>query len=248
MKKTKFIIGILALQSTAGFAVNPSALISKEVNPRKATQNNVAAKKSAAEENQSAHASGAHHVATSQQHSVDPVNPEVEAPASEFISIAAMFSGIQKSTYANINRGNVLTGGSFSLTQTWYSATDTMNIGLGVPVQYFLIDRLALGGLVGLSHYRFGSTKYTDAYVGPAATLYFWDAEHIATYADTFLAWDFLHRSDDQLALGFGMGVDYFVTPSVAFGPKVTYTHNFGMGDRADTNTLRLAAAFRISL
>ena len=245
MKKTKSLVTvILSLQSVVGFAANPSALVAKEVSP--GSKKSVASK--AAEDLK--HSAGHHHAVTSEQHSVEPTATVAEsAPASEYRSIAAMFSGIQKSTYANINKGNVLTGAEFSLTQAWYRTSDTFNVYAAIPMQYFLMDRLALGGTAAISHSRLSSSRsYTDAAVGPSATLYFWDSENVATYVDTAVLWRFLDNSDDQISLGFGLGLDYFVTPAVAFGPKVTYTHYFGMGNASDINSLNLAAAFRISL
>lgn len=135
-----------------------------------------------------------------------------------------------------------------------------------------MIDRLSLGANFGLSG---GSATGTSTVisVGPSATYYFLQANHLAPFIKGRLNWNSTQIDNSYLDLSsfnfvpstesldywsttIQLGVNYFFNPSIAFGPAFEWTHAFsstaGSGNSSITfsgyDNLALAAVFSMYL
>lgn len=154
-------------------------------------------------------------------------------------------------TSANINQGNVQVGGSISFSNTWPTRGDSVAVfNTDIPVEYFFVDNFSLGGSFGLTHVSAGNLDYTVFSVGPSATYYFLVQDRLTPYAGASLL--YTHNDtddgDNYLQPSAKFGVNYFITPSVAIGPSVRYTHTFRDDNRVDFNGVSIFANFSIYL
>jgi hypothetical protein len=179
----------------------------------------------------------------------------------------ASFASAEES-FANLHKGNFLTGANFSWEKKWTVDDHASTVDLEIPAQYFVMDHFALGVLFGISHlseeFTYSdsaslSQKYTTYEIGPAATYYFLEAQRWGFYLEQSIA--YLHTSSDYDFDGdaFGgsnfailsrsmLGANYFVTSSVAFGPSFRYSHAFRHGMTDDASNWSLVASFALSL
>ena len=128
------------------------------------------------------------------------------------------------STFANIQQGNLVVGGGLMFSQSSRGKTTTSNLDLGLSTLYFVIDHLALGLVGDLIKETDGDTV---ALIGPAAQYTFWQKDSLTTY----LQLSYQKGLTDVTVSGrvdTKLGVQYFITPSVAAGPYLSYTHVFG--------------------
>jgi hypothetical protein len=150
----------------------------------------------------------------------------------------------------NIAQGNVQTGGNFRFSNTWYKDSTTESYFLiEIPLQYFVVDRFALGVVVDYSHDALGGASTDELLAGPAFTYYFWTQDKIGAYLsesivvgkDTGYSAYYLNTA--------GLGFNYFITPSVALGPAFAYGHLFaGASEYTSYNQLAFVANFSIYL
>lgn len=132
-----------------------------------------------------------------------------------------------KEIYGNIRKHSIFTGTAFTynnISQPGYQTS--WNAYLQLPIQYFLIDRLAVG--MDLAFYHTSGGGGSDSInVGPAATWFFWSSGRLASYLGT--EFDYVGSSYVPSAwmIFSRFGFSYFATPAVAFGPEVGYTHQF---------------------
>jgi hypothetical protein len=70
-----------------------------------------------------------------------------------------------------INHGDVMVGGSVGLSYSTYSR---LSLELTPALEYFIGDRLSIGGTAGI----WLSESVRSYTLGPSATYYFWRADH----------------------------------------------------------------------
>lgn len=121
----------------------------------------------------------------------------------------------------NLKQGNWEVGGSFAL---GYSTSSGFVGYLDPRGLYFFSDRLAAGLSAGLSFTSARSTNSVNGVVGPALSYYFWKQERLATY----LSQDILFGIGSGALSKSALGLNYFFTPSVSFGPSIQYQQFIG--------------------
>ena len=95
---------------------------------------------------------------------------------------------------------------------------------LDVNHQWFLTDRFALGPSLT---YR-GTQLSTLVGIGPAASWYFYSEKKLGVYLGEELTFNsFGNSNGSYLYSSTSLGLDYFIVPSVAFGPVVSFTKGF---------------------
>lgn len=156
-----------------------------------------------------------------------------------------------KPVYANILAGDLKVGGGFDIS---YGDRQATTISLSPSVEYFVADHLSVGGGLTLSHVTsFRSTTWS---IGPTATYYFWSQDRIALF---FSQGIFVSHSSEgtQDTVTYAsstsqLGADYFIIPSVAFGPALQWRHAFSesteSADIGSQNTYSLIGRFAIHL
>jgi hypothetical protein len=149
----------------------------------------------------------------------------------------------------NINAGDWAVGGSLTaLHHSGANQTSYNLFGVSPSVQYFVIDRLSVGGYVNYTHYAFQRSNIeNDWSIGPIATYHFLTAgTNLAfyvsgsmNYTHTNTAYDPLTDSSGAVIINgtsdstshwqsvLAVGANYFFTPSVALGPGVSWVHDF---------------------
>lgn len=109
------------------------------------------------------------------------------------------------------------------------TASGSWSLGVNGPVQYFVMDNLSVGGVVGFGLQNTGgpsATTTTTFTIGPAATYYFWTQGQMATYVAAAVMYNTSSAANSVSNVGLqgAVGFNYFLTPSVAFGPVVSDT------------------------
>jgi hypothetical protein len=128
----------------------------------------------------------------------------------------------------NILAGNLNVGGYVDFSSTSGFRDDATTFETSVQAKYFLLNRLALG-LAGSTTKVSGQEAI--AYLGPIAAYHFFTTEHASTWAQMGFRFGLTDRAWDN-RLTASVGMDYFITPSVAFGPSV-YFNRFNSGSRS---------------
>lgn len=162
---------------------------------------------------------------------------------------AALTAPISESVSAStfepkVNQGDIMVGGSLGFA---YHTFSRLTFELNPTIEYFVVDRLSLGGTVGLSF-----SEYSNSYlVGPSATYYFWKEDRLTANVGAELrigryeydSYD-SGRVTKTATLGrFRLGLNYFLTPEVSVGPVFTLDKRFGEGAFAsaiDNGTLKV--------
>lgn len=146
--------------------------------------------------------------------------------------------------YGNIHRGNVETGGSVSFSYVSPSGSGSLtSFSLSSPTQYFLIDRFSLGAAINYFHSSLGVDSLG---VGPSATYYFWTQDRLATFAGEEFTYNKFPGVDYFFNNRAKLGINYFITPSVAIGPSLEYGHNFGRGNTSTIDSVSVLGKFSI--
>jgi hypothetical protein len=139
-----------------------------------------------------------------------------------------------RSDEPNLKAGNFRFGASLSLEHDSFSNVSTQTTFSGfLPVQYFFFDQLAIGGSLGWSaswaNEQGNSQSGGSVNLGPAVTWYFWTHGRFAAYVEPFLSFEVRTDSAPTTIVAAGLlGVQWFLTPSVAVGPGIRYLHRFG--------------------
>jgi hypothetical protein len=142
----------------------------------------------------------------------------------------------------NLKAGNLRFGANLSLEHDSFSNADTQTLFSGqVPVQYFFAGGLAIGGALDWSaswvNQQGISQSGGSVGLGPAITWYFWTQGRFAAYVEPELFFEL--RTDSlptTIFVAGALGAQWFITPSVAFGPGIRYGHRYGSGVIADSD------------
>lgn len=122
---------------------------------------------------------------------------------------------------ANINTGNWNVGGSASFAKNSGKSSDSTEFSLGLDARYFLIDRFALGLGLGFDTETGQSTLAT---LGPSGTYFFWSDGKLASFAAVGFRFGLTDATIRSIMRG-NLGLEYFIVPSVAFGPTLFFNH-----------------------
>lgn len=144
---------------------------------------------------------------------------------------------------ANIQKGNIEIDGSASLSRAYRHTSFTLN----PSAQYFLADHLSLGADTFVNTYTGSPASYG---IGPVGTLYFAVSDTVAPFFSlTPIFWSYNSWSGTYYSSTAKLGVKFFLTESVAFGPLVRFTHNYATHYWSDSsNNGALMAVFSIHL
>ena len=162
------------------------------------------------------------------------------------------FSGYAKAEtdFGNIHKGNLQTGGTINFSHGWQTGSSFLSLQISSPTEYFLLDHLSLGGTVSYFHSGGPSYNYDSFGVGPSGTYYFWTQDHLAAYLGEEFSYNKTSGSSIYTSYCFNsrtkLGVKYFLTPSVAIGPSIEYTHQFGRQEIPTADSISLIGAFSI--
>ena len=137
----------------------------------------------------------------------------------------AMPRATQLTELPNVNKGNWAVGGDFG---AGYSTTYSQgSLYVNPTAEYFVIDRLSIGGVIQSSF----SSDYTNIGIGPSATWHYWQSDRwtatvglSAVYSEgNYKKSSFDYSSWTGTAK---LGANYFITPSVSFGPFLSHQRN----------------------
>lgn len=152
--------------------------------------------------------------------------------------------------YGNIAKGRWKAGAAsnFQIYSTAVGKSSVTSVLLSTGLQYFLNDEFSLGGVLDF----FKQEDYRAASFGPALTYFPWKEGRYAIPFTTAVLFETTRNSlgttFNNAALDFSVGVDYFVTPAVALGPRLFYAHRFKSGTVSASDTFALLATFTLYL
>jgi len=148
----------------------------------------------------------------------------------------------------NLLKSNWATGGSLGFEHFGSTSTiDSYNqFKLSLNVKYFVVDHLALGLMANVTTHDAGSSD-TVANLGPAATYFFWTQDRLAAFV-TGNARFGLNDATLVSILEGAVGIQYFFTQSVAFGPEFYFVHDTSHHEVNNRNDYGLEFDFGIYL
>ncbi len=159
---------------------------------------------------------------------------------------------------AQLQKGNVLIGGDLAGFDLGLNEGGTFFMSLTPKVAWFVKDNLALGGYVdlGLATAK-GSGTNVNYGVGGLGRYYFSHADVEVSRGTRFFVEANAGlqgvntsggNSTNGIGLGFGPGLAYFVTPSVALETLLKYNGILGFGSSSTSSRLQLNLGFQIYL
>ena len=176
-------------------------------------------------------------------------SPRANTPTSGPTTDLKLGSRFTGEVIPNLEVGRYMTAGSIGFTS---DSNHGVNLHLNPAIEYFFTDRLSVGGKINASI----QSGYNAGGFGPSATYHYWKQDRLDAYAGADILYyrtgrlsSDRHRlyGDSWTNLDVNAGLNYFVTPAVAFGPELTIGHSFG-GTAGDFNTQSLLAHFALFL
>jgi hypothetical protein len=150
--------------------------------------------------------------------------------------------------YGNITEGHVGVDSSVSFTSTSVaSAPATNQFAMRLRGQYFLEDRIALGPAIHLNT----RNSFTSLRIGPSVLGYFWARDRLGAYISEDVTIGSVYQSgasSSRFDSDTVLGINYFITPSVALGPAIELFHVFGNVNFDTINEFLFTGAFSIYL
>ena len=144
---------------------------------------------------------------------------------------------------ANINKGNAMVFGGANFSQTFNGNQLSGSMGIDIGFGYFLLPGLALGFSASADA---GTNQKLVALGGPLAHYFFFKEETLGTYIQVRYLQGFTQTTIRGRVL-LNIGLDFFLTTSVAFGPNLSFGHTFGRNS-SDYDRVILGANFAIYL
>jgi hypothetical protein len=149
-------------------------------------------------------------------------------------------SAVESDVGANkyITKGHWTISGGASL--SYNTGGSGANLAIYPSAQYFVMDHLSVGGeaFVGLN------SSYNTFGLGPAMTYYFGESERAVWFVSQAILYNRYHYDAGSLnytetnwSSHTSLGMNYFLTPSVAVGPRAVFNWN---SRGADTMALML--------
>lgn len=165
---------------------------------------------------------------------------------------AAAILGLLNVSSAQIQKGNLMVGGSLSNIGFDLGSTNRFNIGITPRIGYFIEDNLAIGGLVDASYTTAKGSGNIFGYGVGAFGRYYFEKQQLESFAKHGR---FFFEANAGVAgqngaevgfnLGFGPGYSYFITPNVGLEGLLKYNGTFGTGV---ANGLNFNLGFQIYL
>lgn len=161
------------------------------------------------------------------------------------ILIAALLAGPSLVQAANINQGNVEIGGVATVNHTRSRSLGTTSFQIGANAQYFLVDHISVGAELDYAH----ASSFNIYSIAPAASFYFAVQDQMAPYV-MVKPLELYDSSSARLNLSSGLrlGVKFFLTDSVAFGPALNYEHTWSTNRTSTIDSFSLLGQFAIHL
>jgi hypothetical protein len=142
-----------------------------------------------------------------------------------------------------LNMGDWEIGGAASFTRD--VRTNQRYLSLTPHAEYFFVNRFSAGGTVEYTDDNILGTTYG---IGPSATYYITHTEHMAVSIDQSIMWSKPYDGDNYVRGATGLALDYFVTPSIAFGPALRAYYYFNGGLNKPDDAVQLAFNFSLFL
>jgi hypothetical protein len=150
--------------------------------------------------------------------------------------------------YGNITEGHYGVDSAVSFTSTSVaSAPATNQFALRLRGQYFLADRIGIGPAIHLNT----SNSYTSLRIGPSVLWYFWAVDRLGAFISQDVTVGSVYQSggsSSRFDSDSVLGLNYFITPSVAVGPAIELYHVFGNVNFDTINQFLFTGAFSIYL
>jgi hypothetical protein len=158
---------------------------------------------------------------------------------------SAETSSASTETFANIDRGHWRVSASLYLAKdsTEGSTQDQSTTDVFLAGEYFFVDRVSAGAQLG---YEAATGDDAASTLGPLVTWHFWQQERLVTYLRGGLRFGLTDASWKTIVVSF-LGANYFINPSVAFGPALFYRRYSSQSGRL-TENLGVSADFSIYL
>ncbi|MDR2057561.1 MAG: hypothetical protein LBP83_04640 [Dysgonamonadaceae bacterium] len=151
------------------------------------------------------------------------------------VSASAQFEAGKKTLSGKV------TGFNFGYT-TGENDYKEINVDLGVAGSYFIIDKLAIEALVGLSSNKVGDGDAATGFeFGIGARYYFWNA----LYGGLAYKGAKFQDIDLQNFLNVEVGYDYYITDNVYFEPAIYF--NKGFSDINKNSTFGLSIGIGVN-
>ena len=135
-----------------------------------------------------------------------------------------MVSGKSEISFNNVNTKVKYDG-------TEVDSDETSSFTFSPSASYFVINNLAVGLGLNYMHNKNGDVKSNTFVAMPQATYFLATAGNVKPYVEAAVGYASNNTSDDEseikadgLAYGAGVGVAYFVNPSVAFSLGLNYS------------------------
>ena len=147
-------------------------------------------------------------------------------------------------SYAQLQKGNLLIGGGASFNLQFNDGTDnSFSFALSPNVLGLVTDNIAVGGSIGLSYSKFASVSNTSISFQPKGRIYFPSNEHMAFYFDAGIGLQFLNLdinggtdSETALVYSFGPGIAYFISEDVSIDTGLAFNRLGGFYDQSFIN------------
>lgn len=127
----------------------------------------------------------------------------------------------------------------------------TLAFALEPQVEYFVMDRLAVGGVIGLSTNLNGYGNSTAFSIGPSATYHFWNENRFSAYGSTNLLLSTSGVSSSTTTYGGKVNSASYGSTYVIFnlsgGANYNFAPWFGIGPRVTLGISSAAASLNIS-
>ena len=125
-----------------------------------------------------------------------------------------------------IHQGDMSIDASFNAE---YTSEIGLNLRADLSYQYFFADKISAGVVYKQTY----NSYYNQLSVGPKITYYFYEGDRWAFYASQDLVQNKLKydggflRERTFLSASTSFGADYFLTPNIAIGGQLYFTHKF---------------------
>ena len=154
-------------------------------------------------------------------------------------------------SYAQLEKGNLLVGGNAGLNLQFNQGDNTFSLFLNPHVLTFVSDNLAVGGSLGLNYFTAGSFSSFGLSILPSGRYYFpGEKDNLAFFVNGQVGLQLLNSNlgsgtDSALAFGFGPGVSFFLSEDVAIDTGLSFNR---FGGAIDTSSLNLTFGFQFFL
>jgi hypothetical protein len=142
-----------------------------------------------------------------------------------------------------INRGDWEVGGGASFTRN--VRTNRRFLSISPKAEYFFVNRFSAGGTVEYTDDNIRGTTYG---IGPSATYYITHTDALAVSLNQAVVWTKPYAGDNYVMGATGLAVDYFVAPTIAFGPELRGVYYFNGGLDKPDDEVQLRFAFSLFL